>query len=79
MLIDGRIADICEAQFVDGVLIVPQFVLHELQLVADSGDALKRQRGGVDSMCWSASASCLGWKCASRRMAFHKRARSITN
>jgi uncharacterized protein YacL len=50
VLIDGRIADICEAQFVDGVMIVPQFVLHELQLVADSGDALKRQRGrrGLD-------------------------------
>jgi uncharacterized protein YacL len=50
VLIDGRIADISEAQFLDGVLIVPQFVLHELQLVADSGDALKRQRGrrGLD-------------------------------
>jgi uncharacterized protein YacL len=50
VLIDGRIADICEAHFVDGVLVVPQFVLHELQLVADSGDALKRQRGrrGLD-------------------------------
>jgi uncharacterized protein YacL len=50
VLIDGRIADICEAQFLDGVLLVPQFVLHELQLVADSGDALKRQRGrrGLD-------------------------------
>ncbi len=50
VLIDGRIADICEAQFVDGALVVPQFVLHELQLVADSGDALKRQRGrrGLD-------------------------------
>lgn len=45
VLIDGRIADICEAQFLGGVLIVPQFVLHELQLVADSGDTLKRQRG----------------------------------
>jgi uncharacterized protein YacL len=50
VLIDGRIADICEAQFVDGPLLVPEFVLHELQLVADSGDALKRQRGrrGLD-------------------------------
>jgi uncharacterized protein YacL len=50
VLIDGRIADICEAQFLDGTLIVPQFVLHELQLVADSGDGLKRQRGrrGLD-------------------------------
>lgn len=45
VLIDGRIADICEAQFLDGVLVVPQFVLHELQLVADSSDSLKRQRG----------------------------------
>ena len=45
VLIDGRIADICEAQFVDGVLGVPRFVLHELQMVADSSDALKRQRG----------------------------------
>jgi len=45
VLIDGRIADICEAQFLEGVLGVPQFVLHELQMVADSSDALKRQRG----------------------------------
>jgi uncharacterized protein YacL len=45
VLIDGRIAEICEAQFLDGVLAVPQFVLHELQLVADSSDSLKRQRG----------------------------------
>ena len=50
VLIDGRIAEICEAQFVDGPLLIPEFVLHELQLVADSGDALKRQRGrrGLD-------------------------------
>src|SRR6202790_30153 len=45
VLIDGRIAEICEAQFLDGVLGVPRFVLHELQLVADSSDSLKRQRG----------------------------------
>jgi uncharacterized protein YacL len=45
VLIDGRIAEICEAQFLEGVLGVPQFVLHELQMVADSADALKRQRG----------------------------------
>src|SRR5262249_36202572 len=50
VLIDGRIAEICDAQFLDGPLLVPQFVLHELQLVADSSDALKRQRGrrGLD-------------------------------
>jgi uncharacterized protein YacL len=45
VLIDGRIAEICQAHFLDGVLAVPQFVLHELQLVADSSDPLKRQRG----------------------------------
>jgi uncharacterized protein YacL len=45
VLIDGRIADICEAHFMDGLLGVPQFVLRELQMVADSGDPLKRQRG----------------------------------
>src|SRR5260370_13606036 len=45
VLIDGSIADICESDFLDGRLGVPRFVLHELQLVADSGDSLKRQRG----------------------------------
>ena len=45
VLIDGRIADVCETHFLDGTLGVPRFVLHELQLVADSSDSLKRQRG----------------------------------
>jgi uncharacterized protein YacL len=45
VLIDGRVADICEAHFLDGTLLAPQFVLRELQLVADSADPLKRQRG----------------------------------
>lgn len=45
VLIDGRIADICEAHFLDGPLVVPQFILKELQFVADSSDALRRQRG----------------------------------
>ncbi len=45
VIIDGRVADICEAYFLDGTLVVPQFVLRELQLVADSADPLKRQRG----------------------------------
>jgi uncharacterized protein YacL len=50
VIIDGRIADVCETSFVDGMLIVPQFVLHELQLVADSSDPMKRNRGrrGLD-------------------------------
>jgi uncharacterized protein YacL len=45
VLIDGRIADICEAHFLDGPLVVPQFILKELQFVADSSDTLRRQRG----------------------------------
>ncbi|MGE0448118.1 MAG: PIN/TRAM domain-containing protein [Vicinamibacterales bacterium] len=50
VVIDGRIADVCETGFLDGTLVVPQFVLKELQLIADSGDALKRNRGrrGLD-------------------------------
>ncbi|MEN3338268.1 MAG: hypothetical protein V7647_1944 [Acidobacteriota bacterium] len=50
VIIDGRIADICETGFMDGTLVIPQFVLKELQLVADSSDALKRNRGrrGLD-------------------------------
>jgi uncharacterized protein YacL len=50
VIIDGRIADICETGFLDGTLVIPQFVLKELQLVADSSDSLKRNRGrrGLD-------------------------------
>jgi len=50
VIIDGRVADVCETGFVDGTLVVPQFVLKELQLVADSSDSLKRNRGrrGLD-------------------------------
>ncbi len=50
VIIDGRIADICETGFIDGILVVPQFVLRELQLIADSSDSLKRNRGrrGLD-------------------------------
>ena len=47
---DGRIAEIVETGFLDGTLVVPQFVLNELQMVADSSDPLKRNRGrrGLD-------------------------------
>ena len=50
VIIDGRIADVCETGFLDGTLVIPQFVLKELQLVADSPDSLKRNRGrrGLD-------------------------------
>ena len=45
VIIDGRIVDICETGFLDGTLVVPQFVLRELQYGADSSDPLKRNRG----------------------------------
>jgi uncharacterized protein YacL len=44
-IVDGRIVEILESGFLEGVLIVPRFVLHELQTIADSVDALKRTRG----------------------------------
>jgi uncharacterized protein YacL len=52
VIIDGRIADICETRFIDSKLIVPRFVLQELQSVADSSDKLKRNRGrrGLDML-----------------------------
>ncbi len=50
VIIDGRIADITKSGFIEGPLIVPSFVLEELQHIADSSDALKRNRGrrGLD-------------------------------
>jgi uncharacterized protein YacL len=45
VIIDGRIADITEAGFVEGPLLIPQFVLSELQHIADSSDPVKRTRG----------------------------------
>ena len=50
VLIDGRIAKVCEAGFLNMALVIPQFVLRELQAVADSGDPLKQARGrrGLD-------------------------------
>ncbi|MGH9356236.1 MAG: PIN/TRAM domain-containing protein, partial [Terriglobia bacterium] len=51
-IIDGRISDVCETGFLEGSLTIPQFVLRELQMVADSSDALKRNRGrrGLDML-----------------------------
>ena len=45
VIIDGRIADLIEARFLEGIIVVPRFVLKELQQVADSNDAIKRARG----------------------------------
>ncbi|KGR75337.1 PIN/TRAM domain-containing protein [Ureibacillus sinduriensis] len=52
VIIDGRIADISSTGFIEGILIVPQFVLTELQHIADSSDTLKRTRGrrGLDML-----------------------------
>ncbi|SDK58755.1 PIN/TRAM domain-containing protein [Sediminibacillus albus] len=50
VIIDGRIADICQTSFLEGTVLIPQFVLEELQHIADSSDVLKRNRGrrGLD-------------------------------
>ncbi|MDQ7781576.1 MAG: PIN domain nuclease, partial [Desulfomonilaceae bacterium] len=50
VIIDGRIADVCETGFLGGDLIIPEFVLQELQMIADSADTTKRTRGrrGLD-------------------------------
>jgi uncharacterized protein YacL len=50
VIIDGRILDICETGFIEGTLIIPRFVLNELQYIADSSDVLRRNRGrrGLD-------------------------------
>lgn len=45
VIIDGRIVDICKTKFLGGKIIIPRFVLKELQQIADSTDAIKRQRG----------------------------------
>jgi len=50
VIIDGRIAEVGETGFIEGILVIPRFVLHELQRIADSDDPLKRNRGrrGLD-------------------------------
>lgn len=50
VIIDGRIVDVCEAGFIEGTFIIPQFILQELQHIADSTDSLRRARGrrGLD-------------------------------
>lgn len=45
VIIDGRIADICKTGFIEGTIVIPEFVLEELQHIADSSDLLKRNRG----------------------------------
>lgn len=52
VIIDGRIADICHTKFIEGRLVIPRFVLKELQQIADSPDPIKRNRGrrGLDML-----------------------------
>lgn len=52
VIIDGRIADICDTRIIDSPLFIPRFVLQELQSIADSADKLKRNRGrrGLDML-----------------------------
>jgi uncharacterized protein YacL len=60
-IIDGRIADLCQSRLFDAPLIVPRFVLNELQLIADSADKLKRNRGrrGLDILNRMQSSSLI--------------------
>jgi uncharacterized protein YacL len=52
VIIDGRVADLIEANYIEGIIVVPRFVLRELQQVADSNDPIKRARGrrGLDML-----------------------------
>lgn len=52
VIIDGRIVDVCEAGFIEGTFIIPQFILQELQHIADSADSLRRAKGrrGLDML-----------------------------
>ncbi|HEX6971004.1 MAG TPA: hypothetical protein VF234_02150, partial [Limnochordia bacterium] len=60
-IIDGRIADLCRTGFIDGTLVVPAFVLNELQHIADSPDMLKRNRGrrGLDILQTMQNEGCV--------------------
>jgi uncharacterized protein YacL len=52
VIIDGRIADLIESRFVEGIIVVPKFVLRELQFISDSQDSIRRARGrrGLDML-----------------------------
>ena len=77
VIIDGRIADIAEAGFIDGMMVVPEFVLRELQAVADSTDGSKRQRGrrGLDMLQRMQSNASHPGADRPRRLSLHPRGR----
>jgi hypothetical protein len=72
VIIDGRIADLLEANFIDGTLVVPRFVLHELTLSSAPADA-------ADWTCWPASATANAAKSKSTRPISRKKPRSMPN
>ena len=75
VIIDGRIVDVCETGFLDGHPLVPQFVLRELQQIADSADALRATAASAASTCSSGCSACRGSACASTRRTSRRCAR----
>ena len=70
VIIDGRIADVAETGFLTGTLIIPQFILRELQQVADSPDSSKRQRGRRGWICCIVCRTTARWTFRSSRLTF---------
>lgn len=66
VIIDGRIADICATRFIDAKLVIPRFVLREIQQIADSQDGIKRNRGrrGLDILNKIQKSSDIAFKIA---------------
>ena len=75
VIIDGRIADIAEAGFIDGMMVVPEFVLRELQIVADSTDGSKGNAAGAAWICCSACSRIPTSRCRSCPTTFPRSAR----
>ena len=65
VIIDGRIADIVDTQIVDSQLVIPNFVINELQAIADSSDRMRRSRGAVAWISSTAFAIARKWTCKS--------------
>jgi len=70
VIIDGRITDLCDTGFIEGSLVIPQFVLKELQFIADSADGLKRQRAGAGSTSSTISRNPRRYRSSSGKWTF---------
>ena len=79
VIIDGRIADICETGFVDGTLVIPQFVLKELQLVADSSDSMSETGADEGSTSCRRFRKWPGWTSRSPTSTFPISAKSTSS